>query len=126
LIVGTNPSCIETPKIEKIDNPIFNHFTPLYIPGFDVKDTTEMVKRLGSGMGLKFDETIYAKLTEDFGGHPFLIRHVCSLLSKELDNLDRPVKVDRQSYQSAKNKFIQSHTALLGLIAPLDTSKALF
>lgn len=116
LIVGTNPSCIEVPKIEKIDNPIFNHFAPLYIPGFDVKDTKEMVNRLGSGMGLKFDETVYAKLTEDFGGHPFLIRHVCSLLSKELDELDRPVQVDRKSYQSAKNKFIQNHSNYLDMI----------
>jgi AAA-like domain len=116
LIVGTNPSCIETPKIEKIDNPIFNHFTPLYIPGFDVKDTKEMVDRLGSGMGLKFDEAIYSKLTEDFGGHPFLIRHVCSLLSKELDDCDRPVKVDRKSYQLAKDKFIKTHSNYLDMI----------
>ena len=116
LIVGTNPSCIETPKIEKIDNPIFNHFSPLYIPGFDVKDTKEMVNRLGSGMGLKFNDTVYAKLTEDFGGHPFLIRHVCSLLSKELNDLDRPVKVDRILYQNAKNKFIQNHSNYLDMI----------
>lgn len=116
LIVGTNPSCIETPKIENVDNPIFNHFTPLYIPGFDVKDTIEMVNRLGSGMGLKFDETIYSKLTEDFGGHPFLIRHVCSCLSKELDDHNRPVTVDRGAYQSAKTKFIRSHSNYLDMI----------
>ena len=116
LIVGTNPSCIETPKIEKIDNPIFNHFTPLYIPGFDVKGTKEMVNRLGSGMGLNFDEAVYARLTEDFGGHPFLIRHVCSLLSRALDNYDRPVKVDRKLYQSAKDKFIKSHSNYLDMI----------
>ncbi|UUO15291.1 AAA-like domain-containing protein [Dolichospermum heterosporum] len=116
LIVGTNPSCIERPKIEKIDNPIFNHFTPLYIPGFDFKDTKEMVNRLGSGMGLNFDETVYAKLTEDFGGHPFLIRHVCSLLSKELASLDRPVRVDRLLYQNAKNKFIRNNSNYLDMI----------
>lgn len=39
LIVGTNPSCIELPKVKNIDNPIFNHFDPIYIPGFDIKDT---------------------------------------------------------------------------------------
>ena len=116
LIVGTNPSCIEASKIEKIDNPIFNHFTPLYIPGFDVKDTREMVNRLGSGMGLKFDETVYAKLTEDFGGHPFLIRHVCSLLSKDLQEYNRPIKVDRQLYKKAKTKFVQNHSNYLDMI----------
>ena len=53
LIVGTNPTCIELPKIDNIDNPIFNHFNPLYIPGFEIKDTREMVRKLGKRMGLK-------------------------------------------------------------------------
>ncbi len=116
LIVGTNPSCIEMPKIESVDNPIFNHFSPLYVPGFDVQDTKEMVNKLGNGMGLKFDDTIHAKLTEDFGGHPFLIRHVCSSLSKELEDSSRPVKVDRKTYQIAKQKFIASHSHYLDMI----------
>jgi hypothetical protein len=116
LVVGTNPSCIEASKIEKIDNPIFNHFDPLYIPGFGVKDTKIMVNRLGSGMGLKFDEAIYAKLTEDFGGHPFLIRHVCSLISREVEGLDRPVKIDRTLYQTAKENFTRNHSNYFEMI----------
>lgn len=116
LIVGTNPSCIETPKIDNMDNPIFNHFNPVYIPGFQVKDTREMVRKLGKRMGLKFEENIYSKLTEDFGGHPFLMRHVCSLLSKDVKELERPVDIGRTSYKNAKNKFIENHANYLEMI----------
>jgi len=116
LIVGTNPTCIELPKIQNIDNPIFNHFTPLYIPGFSVKESREMIRKLGRRMGLQFDEVVYSKITEDFGGHPFLMRHVCSLISKDIKELERPVKVGRQAYSRAKKSFILNHSNYLEMI----------
>ncbi|MBI6743293.1 AAA-like domain-containing protein, partial [Pseudomonas syringae] len=102
LIAGTNPRCIELPKIDHVDNPIFNHFTPLYIPGFEVKDTREMIRKLGRRMGLSFDESVYSKLTEDFGGHPFLMRHVCSLISRQVKEFERPTEIGRDTYNLGK------------------------
>ena len=67
-IVGTNPICIEYPTITHADNPIFCGVEPLYIPGFDVEQTRSMVRKLGRIMGMKFDEILYAKMTEDYGG----------------------------------------------------------
>lgn len=104
LIVGTNSMCIETPTINGKDNPIFNQVPFNYIEGFTVPDTREMVRKLGRLMGLKFDEIIFSKLTEDFGGHPFLIRHVCSAINKICDK-DRPVFVDKVIYEKGKEKF---------------------
>jgi hypothetical protein len=116
LIVGTNPTCIELPKIKNIDNPIFNHFTPLYIPGFSVKESREMIRKLGRRMGLQFDESVFSKITEDFGGHPFLMRHVCSLISNDIKELERPVQVGRQAYAKAKQSFILNHSNYLEMI----------
>ncbi|GAB6264497.1 AAA-like domain-containing protein [Photobacterium sp. R1] len=116
LIVGTNPTCIELPKIDNIDNPIFNHFNPVYIPGFQVRDTREMVRKLGKRMGLKFEESVYSSLTDDFGGHPFLMRHVCSLISKGVKELERPVNIGRYSYKDAKNDFMLNHSNYLEMI----------
>lgn len=116
LIAGTNPRCIEMPKIDHVDNPIFNHFTPLYIPGFEVKETREMIRKLGRRMGLNFDESIYSKLTEDFGGHPFLMRHVCSMISKEVKNSERPIEIARDSYLKGKKSFVDSHSNYLEMI----------
>lgn len=51
LLVGTNPLCVELPKIGSADNPIFAQVPLEYIPGFDVPQTREMVRRLGRIMG---------------------------------------------------------------------------
>ena len=102
-IFGTNPKCVEDPSILGTDNPIYNIFQPCYIPGFDYKQTREMVRRLGRIMGLKFEEEVYTHLMEDYGGHPFLIRRVCSKIA-QLNN-NRPVIIDRLKYKEAKQKF---------------------
>lgn len=104
LIVGTNPKSIETPIINGIDNPIYNQIPYEYIEPFSVSDTRSMVRKLGRIMGLKFDEEIYSKLTEDFGGHPFLIRNVCSVINKTVLT-ERPVRIDKITYNKGKIKF---------------------
>lgn len=102
-ILGTNPQCIEVPTILGKDNPIFNAFQPQYISGFDYERTREMVRKLGRLMGVKFDEGIYTRLMEDYGGHPFLIRQVCSAIAKRFK--ERPVQIDRKKYQMVKDEF---------------------
>ncbi|GJM78704.1 hypothetical protein HMSSN139_12000 [Paenibacillus sp. HMSSN-139] len=96
--------CVETPTILGKDNPIFDQVPYTYIPGFDVPDTREMVRKLGRIMGLKFDEIIYGKLTEDFGGHPFLIRHICSVINR-ITSSTRPSYIDKTIYEKAKALF---------------------
>ncbi|MGJ7116838.1 AAA-like domain-containing protein [Morganella morganii] len=105
LIVGTNPSCIEAPKIECSDNPLFNHFTPTYLPGFDVRATRDMIRRIGRRMGVNFEEGIYTNINDEYGGHPFLIRQVCSIIAKKSFNQKKPVTVGRISYRDAIAEF---------------------
>ena len=115
LIVGTNSTCVETPTINGKDNPIFNQVPFSYIEGFDVPQTREMIRKLDRLMGLNFDEIIYSKLTEDFGGHPFLIRHVCSVINK-ISPQDRPVYVDRTIYETAKKRFNEEYSNYIEMI----------
>lgn len=102
-ILGTNPKCIEDPTILGADNPICNAFTPQYIPGFHVEQTREMVRKLGRLMGMKFETEVFTHLNEEYGGHPFLIRQVCSELAKEYTV--RPVTIDRIKYNNGKSRF---------------------
>lgn len=104
LIVGTNPTCVEIPSVNGKDNPIFNQIPFQFIPGFTVQQTRQMVRKLGRIMGLRFDEQLYARLNEDFGGHPFLIRQVCSVIHSIADR-KRPVDVDRSTYEAARQRF---------------------
>ena len=106
LVVGTNPSSNEQPKIGDVDNPIFAQFPRVYIPRFNAQQTREMVRRLGKLMGMDFDEYVYSQLTEDFGGHPYLIRHVCSTIHR-IASQHRPIEIGKSLYEKAKRQFIR-------------------
>lgn len=103
-LIGTNPYCIETAKIDGHDNPIFNSVPIEYIPGFDAQQTKEMVVKLGLYIGLKFEDAVCAKLHDDFGGHPYLIRHVCSIINNN-HKMPRPINIDKSVYTPSKEEF---------------------
>ena len=115
LIVGTNPRCTEMARIQDIDNPIFNQIPCQYIPAFSVEQTADMVKTLGYIMGLKFDDIVCAKLTEDFGGHPFLIRSVCSEINR-IANKSRPLTIDKGYYSNALRSYRKKYTTYIEMI----------
>lgn len=115
LIVGTNPLCIEMPTISGVDNPLFGQIPLQYIPRFDVPQTREMIRRLGKIMGIHFDEIIYGKLTEDFGGHPYLMRHVCSVINS-IGSKERPTRVDKTLYEKAKQEFLRNYSTYMDMI----------
>lgn len=104
LIAGTNPHCLEKPFISSGDNPLYCQITPEYIPSFTVAQTKQMIETLSSYMGIQIDEDIYTYLTRDFGGHPFLIRQVCSHIKSILDNHDKR-HIDRLLYGSCVTSF---------------------
>lgn len=110
LIAGTNSKAIEFTTINFTDNPIFELIPKdSFIPSFSVKQVEEMVSNLGKIMGLSFDDTIFSKLKEDFGGHPFLIRQVCSYIHKNVD-IPRPARVDKVIYQKAKDLYNKNNS----------------
>ncbi|WP_350015502.1 ATP-binding protein [Rhodanobacter sp. IGA1.0] len=104
MVVGTNPSCIESPMLAGHENPIYASIPSQYVPPFTVEQVGQMVSRLGDYMGLRFDSMLYSKLTEDFGGHPFLIRQMCSAVNQQASQI-RPVTIDKALYQKAKVEF---------------------
>ncbi|EOW6700455.1 AAA-like domain-containing protein [Cronobacter malonaticus] len=116
LVVGTNPSCIETPRIDSSDNPLFNHFTPTYLPGFDIRSTRDMIRRIGKRMGVNFEEAIYTNINEEYGGHPFLIRQVCSIIAKKSFSQTKPVSVGKVTYREAVKDFGENSFNYLEMI----------
>lgn len=115
MIVGTNPNCVETTIVGTQENPLFGSIPGQYVPPFSVEQVRQMVRKLGKYMGMKFEEIIYGKLTDDFGGHPFLIRQVCSLLHKSSKG-ERPVKIDKALYDRVKKEFMQTASEYFEMI----------
>ena len=107
VIAGVNPKCVEISTINGIDNPIFNMLTSLYISLFDIGDIKEMLTSIGGHIGLYFEEEVFAKMIDDYGGHPFLTRKVCSMINSEIlkDGEERPFKVTKYRYSSRSEQF---------------------
>lgn len=104
LVAGVNPLCIETAYVNEIENPIFTMLSSEYLNLFDLSNVKDMIGNIGRYMGLLFEEEIYTKLTEDYGGHPFLIRHICSLINADV-NVNRPCWVSKYEYDAKKKEY---------------------
>jgi hypothetical protein len=115
LIVGTNPSVLEKSEINGDDNPIFSWTPTTYISQFTFEQSREMVRTLGQYMGLIFDPDVYHLLNTDLGGHPFLIRQVCSEINL-LAVGKRPIQIDRTLYAKAKEIFNKKSPQYVAMI----------
>lgn len=115
LIAGTNPSPVEQHIINGQENPLFGSIPCKYVAAFNFDQVKEMIGKLGYYMGIKFDDLYYGKLTEDFGGHPFLTRQFCSILHKICPS-KRPISVDKVVYEKAKEEFKRNFTEYFEMI----------
>lgn len=107
IITGVNPKCIEDSKIDNQPNPIFNVLVPQYITLFDYNDVKNMVSGIGGHLGLQFEEELYARLIDDYGGHPFLTRQVCSKINADIlgKKEPRPFKVSKYLYEIQAHEY---------------------
>lgn len=109
IIAGVNPFCIEEALFGKFDNPIFGMLKPTYLNLFSYEDVRDMISNIGNYMGLRFENEIFSMLTDDYGGHPFLIRHICSLLNKDVTE-PRPCRIEKYLYKHNKESYDDSMT----------------
>ena len=115
VITGVNPKCIEMSKINSYDNPIFNVLSPQYISLFDLDDVKNMVTNIGGHVGLQFEEEIFTKLIDDYGGHPFLTRQVCSKINADVleRGEERPYTVSKYSYERHSKDYKSKMEAVI-------------
>ena len=118
VIAGTNPMINEIPVIQNdITNPMYGQLSKAnqgaYLLPFTFIDTKNMVNTLGGYMGLKFDDDVCLALTKDCGGHPYLIRLLCSFINRQLksQNVTRPKTIKLQSYSKHLSQFEESTDA---------------
>lgn len=120
LVAGTNPMINEVPTvgINGLSNPMFRQLSEsnqgAYLPPFSVEDTKNMVNTLGSYMGLSFDDYSIGALTSDCGGHPYLMRILCSQINRYLKNetsISRPFVITKAVYDKAFVEFEKSAEA---------------
>ena len=119
LVAGTNPAINEIPTITKnnVANPMFKQLSEsnqgAYLPAFSTEDTKNMVNTLGGYMGISFDNYTINQLTNDCGGHPYLMRELCSHINNYIrsEELQRPCVVTKAIYDHVTPEFEKSNDA---------------
>lgn len=120
LVAGTNPMINEVPVIgeRRIPNPMFRQLSEsnqgAYLQAFTFDDTANMVNTLGGYMGIQFDDYTIGKLTSDCGGHPYLMRILCSFINKYIraKDMKRPSTITKAIYDKAVPEFEKSSEAI--------------
>lgn len=116
VVAGTNPMINEEPAIgrKKETNPMFKQLSipnsGEYLQAFGEEDTANMVNTLGSYMGLTFDRYSIGRLVNDCGGHPYLMRMLCSYINKHIKQ--KPIEITRAIYDNASAEFEKSRDAI--------------
>lgn len=118
-ICGVNPRALETAITpDGHDNPLYRYVESRYLGFFRVDDVKTMIESIGGYMGVSFDEEVYTYLTDDFGGHPFLIRQAASHLYKAFarEDLPRKIHVRKHVYREKYGEVAQSLHDYVALI----------
>lgn len=118
-ICGVNPRALEisiTP--DGHDNPLYRYVESRYLGFFQVDDVRTMLESIGGYMGMTFDSEVYTYLTDDFGGHPFLIRQAASRLYKMFsrDDLPRKIHIRKHVYKEKYSELARSLHDYVSLI----------
>lgn len=103
IVVGVNPHVLEVDRVGKFDNPLFSTTHSFYVTPFDNSQTREMIRKIGKYMALRFEEGLYQRLTEEYGGHPFLVRQACSYLSKRCEG--RPATITCAMFEAERKNI---------------------
>lgn len=112
IISGVDPSVAETDYVirtngTKSQNPIYRGLEIKYLLPFEREKVKEMVVEIGRYMGLRFDEDVFTYLTDEYGGHPFIIRLVCSILNQKIidTKLSKPFTINKIFYRTNKESI---------------------
>ncbi|WP_433694620.1 hypothetical protein [Herbaspirillum seropedicae] len=126
ILGGTNAHIIEAPhSADGSDNPLFGYVGPHYLGFFSWQEVKGMLLHIGGYMGMTFDESIFHYLTDDFGGHPFLIRQACSKLwdLQSAPNVPRRVHTTKAFYQLHKEELFVHTRNYIAMILEVLTER---
>jgi len=110
-VCGVNPRALEIPTVPGgFDNPLYRYIEPRYLGFFRVEDVQNMLEYIGGYMGMTFDREVFTYLTDDFGGHPFLIRQAASSLYKTFarPDLPRTIHISKHIYKEQCREIVNS------------------
>lgn len=102
LVAGVNAAVTEKDKIGGVQNPMFGIVKPRYLMGFEREEVYSLLNVFGKRMGLRFNDEFVEYIHDRYGGHPLLIRMICSQIHNgfSVASAKRPISVSRESIEA--------------------------
>jgi cold shock CspA family protein len=94
IVTAANAGIAEAAQFEGRDNPVFNFFKEIYLQFLEPKECSLMIKSLGRGMGLRFNDSSCDNIYKLTGGHPFFTRQFCSFIAERCS--ERPQTISEE------------------------------
>lgn len=107
IVAGVNPYSVETPSFKSAPNPIFQLAPAYYLEPLSESSVRDMVRTIGKVSGLNFEEECFSYLCSTYGGHPYLIRLACSVVSMRKGPAPATGKIDIKA-----DDFIKSRSSI--------------
>lgn len=129
VVVAANSLISERASWEGRENPVFALYQPIFLPPFSQKDTFYMVRELGKGMSVYWDDAALNVIYHEMGGHPFLTRQLCSRISQIHPH--RPLNIRAEMVDNGVTEFVREEGEKFSQIVELlhtyfpDEEKAL-
>lgn len=114
VIAAANPLICEKAKWNNLDNPVFRYYEELYLPLLKQPECEELITELGRRMGVTYRPESLNLVYEQTGGHPFLVRRLCSYTLSIYPT--RPIEVFPQMLEDSLEPFLLNEGSTFGEI----------
>lgn len=104
IATGANAAFTEAAQFDGRDNPVFNFFKSIYLPLLERTECDTMIRELGRGMGIRFQEKALANIFDLTGGHPFFTRQLCSFIAHRFER--RPLSIEQGMVKSLVDTYL--------------------
>lgn len=104
-VTGANAAVCETSQFQGRDNPVFNYFKEIYLQLLEFSECATMLRELGRGMGIRFEEQAIDVIYQATGGHPFFTRQFCSFVAQQ--HAERPLIVRRGMLEALVDRYLE-------------------
>ncbi|MEN8217010.1 MAG: excisionase family DNA-binding protein [Pseudomonadota bacterium] len=120
IVVAANSALSERGYWEGKENPVFALYKPHFLSPLSKDDCVEMIRSLGKGMSVYWEDNAIETVFSETNGHPFITRLLCSRIAKR--NSERPLTVTVDKVQEEVPSFVRDEGDKLEQITKLLNS----
>jgi len=120
IVVAANSALSEQGYWEGKENPVFALYKPHFLSPLSQEDCVAMIRTLGKGMSVYWEEDAIETVFTETNGHPFITRLLCSRIAKR--HSERPLTVTVDNVQEEVPCFIRDEGDKLEQITALLNS----